>query len=51
MLGAGLVFILFLALAVYPLWPYSRSWGYVPSAIAGGLLMVLVSLLEVGARP
>jgi hypothetical protein len=50
MLGAGLVFMLFLALAIYPVWPYSRQWGYAPSAIAGALLAFLIGFLEVAVR-
>jgi uncharacterized protein DUF3309 len=49
MLGAGLVFVLFLSLAVYPIWPYSRQWGFAPSAVGGALLIGLIGLLEIGA--
>lgn len=34
---------LLLAVAALPLWPWSRSWGYVPSA--GLLLLSLIVLL------
>lgn len=51
MLGLGLVFLLFLSLAVYPLWPYSREWGYTPSAVSGALLASLIGLLQFGAQP
>jgi Protein of unknown function (DUF3309) len=34
---------LLLAIAVFPRWPYSRAWGYVPAA---GL--VLTALLVLG---
>jgi hypothetical protein len=50
MLGAGLVFMLLLALAVYPIWPYSRQWGFAPSAVSGALLIGLIGLIEIGAR-
>jgi hypothetical protein len=33
---------LLLAVAAFPRWPYSREWGYVPSA--GLLLMALLVL-------
>jgi uncharacterized membrane protein len=33
---------LLLAAASFPRWPYSREWGYVPSA---GLLLVAVLVL------
>ena len=48
MLGAGLVFMLLFALAVYPIWPYSRQWGFAPSAVSGALLIGLIGLLQVG---
>jgi hypothetical protein len=50
MLGMGLVFLLFLSLAVYPVWPYSRAWGFTPSVVSGALLVGLISLLQIGAR-
>ena len=50
MLGLGLVFLLFLCLALFPTWPYSRSWGYAPSAVSGALLLGLIGLLEIGTR-
>jgi hypothetical protein len=33
---------LLLAIAAFPRWPYSRQWGYVPSA---GLLLVALLVL------
>jgi hypothetical protein len=33
---------LLLAAAVFPRWPYSRQWGYVPAA---GLLLVALLVL------
>ena len=48
MLGLGLVFLLFLSLALFPTWPYSRSWGYAPSAVSAGLLLWLIGLLQIG---
>lgn len=33
---------LLLAVAAFPRWPYSREWGYVPSA---GLLLVALLIL------
>jgi hypothetical protein len=50
MLGMGLVFLLFFSLVVFPAWPYSRGWGYAPSALSGALLLCLIGLLEIGAR-
>lgn len=33
---------LLLAIAAFPRWPYSRQWGYLPSA---GLLLVALVIL------
>lgn len=44
-----LIVILILGLlGVIPIWPYSKSWGYVPSSGVGLLLLVLVILLLLG---
>ena len=50
MLGLGLVFVLLLTLALYPVWPYSRGWGFAPSAATGALLAGLIGLLHAGAH-
>lgn len=47
-LGVGMVFLLFLAVALLPVWPFSRRWGYAPSAAAGVLLVGLIGLLQLG---
>ncbi|MFN2383812.1 MAG: DUF3309 family protein [Gemmatimonadota bacterium] len=46
MLGLGLVFLLGLALGLLPYWPYSREWGFAPSATCGLVLMGLIGLLR-----
>ncbi len=46
--GVGLVFLLFLVIALLPVWPFARRWGYAPSAAAGVLLMGLIGLLQLG---
>jgi len=45
-----LLLILLVALLVgaLPAWPYSRSWGYYPSGLAGTLLIILVIMLLLG---
>lgn len=48
MLGSGLVFLMFLSVALLPVWPFSRRWGYAPSATAGILLIGLIGLLRLG---
>lgn len=48
MLGLSLALLLAAAgIAAFPCWRHSAAWGYGPSAIAGGLL-VLVAAVTVG---
>jgi hypothetical protein len=48
-LGTILLVILILAfLGIIPVWPHSRSWGYVPSSGIGLVLIILVILLLLG---
>jgi uncharacterized protein DUF3309 len=37
------------SVAAFPCWPYSADWGYLPSAAAGSLLLV-VMLVAVGDK-
>jgi len=37
-----LILLLILILGGLPTWPYSHSWGYMPSGFLGLLLIVLV---------
>ena len=37
------------SIAAFPCWPYSADWGYLPSAAAGSLLLV-VMLVAVGDK-
>lgn len=49
MLGTMLVIVLLmLLLGAWPSWPYSRSWGYIPSSTLGLLLVVVVVLALMG---
>lgn len=48
-LGTILIVILILALVgVIPVWPHSRSWGYVPSGGIGLVVLIIVVLLLSG---
>ncbi len=48
-LGTILLVILILALlGIIPIWPHSRSWGYVPSSGVGLVVIILVILLLLG---
>ena len=48
-LGTILLVILILALVgIIPIWPHSRSWGYLPSGGAGVEVLIIVILLLLG---
>jgi hypothetical protein len=50
MVGLSLAIMLAAAgIAAFPCWRHSAGWGYGPSAVAGGLL-VLVAAVTVGDR-
>lgn len=50
MLQALLVLtLMLLGVAAVPAWPYSRSWGYLPSGMIGALLVILIAILATGA--
>jgi hypothetical protein len=44
MFNALVIALVLLLIAVFPAWPYSRKWGYYPSA---GVSLVLIILLIV----
>ncbi len=49
MIGTILLIILVLFLiGLLPVWPYSRTWGYVPSGISGLLVLIVIILLLAG---
>jgi hypothetical protein len=39
------IFLVVLLIAVFPAWPHSRTWGYVPSAGVSVVLLVLLIVL------
>lgn len=43
-----IVALLLMLFGAMPLWPYSRSWGYVPSGGLGLVLAIFVILLVMG---
>jgi hypothetical protein len=43
-----LIVLILILLGAVPTWPYSRSWGYIPSGFIGILLIVLIILLIAG---
>ena len=49
MLGTILLIVLILALlGMIPVWPHSRSWGYLPSGGVGLIALIVVILLLMG---
>lgn len=42
------VVLLLLVIGAFPLWPYSRGWGYYPSGGLGVVLVIVVVLLLMG---
>ncbi len=48
-LGTILLIVLILVLiGALPTWPYSGSWGYAPSGLAGVVVIILIILLLTG---
>jgi hypothetical protein len=48
-IGTILIIVLILILVgALPTWPYSRSWGYGPTGMAGVVVIVLIVLLLTG---
>ena len=45
-----ILFLLLIALlvAIVPAWPYSRRWGYAPTAVALLVLIVFLALTYIG---
>ena len=40
-----IVLLVLLVIGVFPMWPYSTSWGYYPTGGLGLLLLAVVLLL------
>jgi uncharacterized protein DUF3309 len=43
-----LIVLVLLLLAAIPRWPYSRGWGYRPTGVVGGILLVVLVLFVIG---
>ena len=43
-----LIVLIILLLGAVPAWPYSRGWGYYPSAGLGLVLVILLILMLMG---
>ena len=46
-----LVVLLILFIGGFPLWPYSRSWGYAPSLVFTAVLIIFLVWAFAGGRP
>ncbi len=47
-LGFGLLIFLVLLVGVFPAWPHSRGWGYVPSTGVGVAVLLVIVLVFSG---
>ena len=43
-----LVVLILVLIGALPTWPYSRTWGYYPSGVAGVIVLVVLILLLTG---
>jgi hypothetical protein len=43
-----LIILILLVIGAFPVWPYSRGWGYYPSGIIGLILIILLILALFG---
>ena len=43
-----LIILILLLVGAFPVWPYSRAWGYFPSGGLGLIVLILVILLLLG---
>ena len=43
-----LIILILILVGIIPVWPHSRSWGYVPSGGVGLIVIILLILLLLG---
>ena len=43
-----IVVLVLVLIGALPTWPYSRTWGYYPSGVAGLIILVIVLMLLTG---
>lgn len=48
-----LLLFIVIALVIFalPTWPYSKSWGYAPTSVLTGLLVLFILWAVAGGRP
>lgn len=48
-MGTILIIVLILLMfGMLPLWPHSRSWGYLPGGGVGAILLIIIILVLAG---
>jgi hypothetical protein len=40
-----IMLLILLTVGTLPTWPYSKSWGYFPCSLLGGILVLLLMLI------
>jgi Protein of unknown function (DUF3309) len=43
-----LIILILLLIGAFPVWPYSRAWGYYPTGGLGLVLVILIILILMG---
>lgn len=43
-----LIVLILVLVGVFPAWPHSRDWGYIPGGIIGVIVLVLLVLILTG---
>jgi hypothetical protein len=43
-----LIILILLVIGAFPVWPYSKGWGYYPSGGLGLILLIILILLLLG---
>ncbi|MCH8623010.1 DUF3309 family protein [Undibacterium sp. TS12] len=43
-----LVILILILVGLFPVWPYSRSWGYGPSTLTSLIVIALIVMLLTG---
>jgi hypothetical protein len=43
----GLIVLIVLFVGAFPVWPYARRWGYVPSGVLGIVIILLLAYMFV----
>lgn len=44
-----LILLVLVLLGVFPAWPHSRSWGYMPSGVIGVIVLIVLVMVLTGS--